>query len=101
MGFTACNLGAEIWQEEQEQERNLTGCSGMHKVIGARLIVGVIRVVRCDYAPSNTDNISTQYMNRPSFREILCMIYPISTLKQSWAMICVCDNVTTDDTCWI
>ena len=50
MGFTACNLGAEIWQEEQEQERNLTGCSGMHKVIGAWLIVGVTRVVRCNHA---------------------------------------------------
>ena len=55
MGFTACNLGAEIWQEEQE--RNLTGCSGMYKVIGAWLIVGVTRVVICDYAASNTDNI--------------------------------------------
>ena len=50
MGFTACNLGAEIWQEEQEQERNLTGCSGMHKVIGAWLIVGVTSVVRCGHA---------------------------------------------------
>ena len=60
MGFTACNLGAEIWQEEQEQERNLTGCSGMHKVIGAWLIIGVTRVVRRDYATSNSGNTSTK-----------------------------------------
>ena len=78
MGFTACNLGVEIWQEEQEQERNLTGCSGMHKVIGAWLIVGVTRGVRCDCAASNTNNISTQ----PFDRFLKLTLYAINSQKQ-------------------